>query len=355
MDKRLIDLYRCKLNDLLDNLKGNHYSDTRLNVHQSCLLELFNIVSNKIESKEIDVSLSSNINSIKEVFDFLLNNIIYLEDSTLNNIPYETIYCLDLALKEWSLNDDIEYIIVTTLRHNNYFFDGTLAFTDNIYNYVSLLFGVDFQYRLIQISIPKRDVNDYMLNGVLYHELGHFVDRKYRITQRIIDTEYYMENREVQLNKYYHLAESFADIFASQYSPYTIQYTLRFLAPDAKGSFTHPSTKDRLELIQNFINGIPNDTTKKLSLATSYVLSKDLKKRFSTINYSDFYNLIPTIVNKEDELHGLFHSVWDIWMNHKDQFVNMDDSIIYRLLNNLIEKSISNYVVQKEWENHAST
>lgn len=354
MREELINLFSCKLGDLLNGLKGNQYSDHRLNKYQDNLFQLFNTIEKGINSGRFDLKDKSHVNLINKSFNFLLTNIIYLEDSTLNQIPFETVYCIDKALKEWSKEDTVEYIIVTTLRHNTYFFHGYLSFDDTLYQYFSVIYGIDFKYRLIQISIPNRDVNDYLMNSVLYHELGHFVDSKYQIVQRIIDAEYATTPIEDKKKIANHLREHFADLFATQYSPSSIKYTLEYLASGNPESFTHPSTSDRLLLIERFLTGKEDEIIEKLMQSTEGIKKMHLEKRFTDIDFSDFYNLIPTVINSDQELHALFHSIWDIWLNHQDKFIDMDKKTIYKLLNNLAEKSISNYIIQKEWTKHAS-
>ncbi|RLD83480.1 MAG: hypothetical protein DRJ02_12900, partial [Bacteroidetes bacterium] len=333
--------------------KGNIYSDERLTEHQALLFTLYNRIFNDLYSDVIDFSSPVQIKNVKKLFEFIEINITYLEDSTLNQIPFETVFCLQKALTEWSVTDGVEYIIVTTLRYNNYFFHGLLAFEDNIYQFIEALFGIKFKYRLIQISIPNKDVNDYFLNSVLYHELGHFIDIKYRITQRIIDSKYPGMSDDKIREERNHLGEYFADIFAAQYSPLSIQNTLQFSAQDYPKSFSHPSTSDRLNLIDNFTKGSKNETIDLLNYSTNITVKKKLEKRYTDIDYSDFYNLIPPIINNEIELHGLFNALWDIWRNSRKEFDKMDDEIIYKVLNNLVEKSIGNYLVKEEWEAHA--
>lgn len=81
-----------------------------------------------------------------------------------------------------------------------------------------------------------------------------------------------------------------------------------------------------------------------------------MQVRFEKIEnkYKDFYDYIPPIIETDAQLHGLFIAGWDIWLNHKDNFSEEKHSKIYAYLNNLIEKSISNYMITSKWNNNVS-
>ena len=70
----------------------------------------------------------------------------------------------------------------------------------------------------------------------------------------------------------------------------------------------------------------------------------------------DLYNFLPLIIQNERQLHGLIPLAWDVWQGDWTPFqenMNMGElpkpDRIYTVLNNLIEKSIGNYIVVKKW------
>ena len=351
MDHEVLKIYTCKISRLIANLKGKHYPDKRLVDFQDDIIELFDKVKAEILSNNFTAFPSSIQNVIKDILDSISMSIEFLEDSILNAIPFETVYCLERALKEWT---DEEYLIVTSLKHNDYFFQPLLS-DENFYSFIDFRYGIKIRHRLIQISIPKNEANDYLFNVVLYHELGHFIDSKYLISQDIINNEFkhLRPNEQDQLR--FHYGEYFSDIFAAQYIENCSSTYLNYIASNSPDSFTHPATVKRIELVNNFLANKSDSTLDKLKKATLEITNRDLQKRFSLIPIDDFINLLPPIIKSDSELHSLFIQGWLIWYHHRDKFGSMDILKIYKIINNLIEKSISNYMVTSLWtEAHVS-
>ncbi len=351
MDPKLVQLYFSKLENLIENLRGNQYSNERLNKYQENLFNLFEVLKNRIDSDSFLSCKNDELISLNKILQFVHSSIIYLDDSTLNQIPYETVHCLEQALSDWT---DEEYIIVTSLQYNTYFFHGLLAFWDEIYQLIKFNFNIEFESKLIQISIPKYDVNDYLLNIVLYHELGHFIERKYKIANRIIRVEFNHLDDIAKIKKYHHYSEYFADVFAAQYINSSLVNSLDYLAPGAQESTSHPSNEDRKKVINDFIKGNKNEVLDNLKKATEAITNVKLRKRFKQIKYDDFYEIIPTDITEVKELHALYVAGWDIWLNYRNKFENMSLNKQYKILNNLIEKSISNYMVSEQWNKNVS-
>jgi hypothetical protein len=73
--------------------------------------------------------------------------------------------------------------------------------------------------------------------------------------------------------------------------------------------------------------------------------------RTQVINKSDFLNLIPQKIKNNQELHYIFKLGWDFWNTSESNFLRKFKlRQKYHVINNLIEKSISNYTVKQKWE-----
>lgn len=67
--------------------------------------------------------------------------------------------------------------------------------------------------------------------------------------------------------------------------------------------------------------------------------------------------LIPTKLNNQEEMLSIFKMGWDVYMNGSKE-IEISNKLqqplapdqVYTIVNNLIEKSISNYLITKEWE-----
>jgi hypothetical protein len=79
----------------------------------------------------------------------------------------------------------------------------------------------------------------------------------------------------------------------------------------------------------------------------------DLKIRHKILNIkkSDFLKLIPQSIKNAEELHYIFKLGWDFWNTSESNFLkNFESRQKYHIINNLIEKSISNYTITEKWQ-----
>lgn len=348
----------------LSGLKANHYPNKRLNAFQKNLFKLVEELKKEI--------LSPNFNQVKfeeqiaypDFLKFIENGTEFLEDSILNSIPFETIFCLKKALLDW-IPPNTSFEIVTSLK-NEYSFKHTLSCDEVLYILMDDIYSVKFENRLIQITVPKHEANNYLFNVALYHELGHFIDRKFGITNSFVD-KYYSSLNSDDLERQYrnHFSEYFADLFATQYVGKAIAEYLDYYGENQGESETHPSIYDRLGVIDSFVDGegllssdmdmeglIEEEVVQKLVSYSNEKMGIELKVRYSKeeISYNDFENFIPPIITSATELHGIFDIGWDIWFYSCMYYPNLSLEKIYTIINNLIEKSISNYMVMEEWE-----
>jgi hypothetical protein len=343
MSPELLHLHLSQLNLAFDKSKTNKYADIRKQDYHDTLSELYS----KISNEDFFIHNVESLKSFKEILDFIFYSLEFLDNSTLTSIPYEIVYCLEKALKDWVPSED--YIIVTSLQNNiiNYSFNRTLALQEHYYDIIDNIYNIKFKKRLIQINLPKYLAQDFLANVVLYHELGHFIDAKYKITDRIA---YTLSLDQIETK---HYSEFFADIFAAQYIGKSSNYYLNYIAYKKMGSYSHPATADRINIVNDFLNNNMAVDSKLSNLlnATLLTIGVDLKIRFNEIKKDDFLNLIPADIDSISCLHSIFEVGWSLWLNHASHFstLNLNYSDTYKIINNLIEKSISNYMVLESW------
>lgn len=359
MDYNLIELEYSRLLSHLNLLRENHYSDKRLHFYQKSLISLFESVGEDINSTTFNSSSVDKLLKLKEVLQFIKISIECLNDSVFNLLPVETLFCIDIVLKEWEapIKEDYEKILVVTNRYNSYFFWGYLSLNDTLFQLLEIEYGVRFEQRLILISIPKFEINDYLTNVVLYHELGHYIETKFSIVDRILKEKYKGEKLETltkeqyynRLKEQYHLREYFCDLFAAQYTSNSISIYLNYIAYNIDESETHPSTNNRTIVVENFINKKEDEVFLTLNNATYKTTGKNLQKRYTEFSKSDFINLIPFCIQNNGELHFLFILGWQLWINKHNEYNKFSNEKVYEIINNLIEKSISNYMIRQSW------
>lgn len=379
MDNKLLQLNFSQLESAWKLTKNNHYSDSKKSKYQEKLRDLFHLMkSENFSAFSVQEAIERSL-----VIDFSFHSITFLNGSTLTQIPFEIIKCLEEALKDW-VDEHEDFIIVTSLVKgiSDFSFDTTLTFRNELYEVIEKNYGIIFESRLIQINVPEILTRDYLANVVLYHELGHFIDRKYRISEILTNTllihdkkgtlhpellkelkEYFpfLEKETIANSSQildYHFAEYFCDLFAAQYVDKTLGSYLLYLTKGSKDwHFSHPSTTNRIKLIDHFLNkrqGFFIELILNVALKAS---NKDLRIRYNVFSTNDFENLIPVEVNSAEELHYLFIYGWNLWLSDWTDFQRLNDmssslspNQVYEIINNLIEKSIGNYIVITNWE-----
>ncbi len=343
-----IELSIAQLERSLEKSAENKYSDPRKRRFAGNLYNLFTLI--KAEDRS-GYSLTQ-LQTTKKYVDFIYSHLTFLDFSTLTVIPYELVSCLEQALEEWIPNGN--YIVVTSLESDllSYMVNGAYALDEPLFLEIETRYNISFENRLIQIMLPKHYVRDYLVNVVLYHELGHFIDYKYSISELTVTKKYLRSN--LSRDEFEHLTnqymEYFADIFAAQYVAASSNHFLNYIAHKHPKSFTHPATDDRIKMVEDFLSGTKNDIIHDLEVTLGAVSPiKNFAFRSVNLDNNDFFNLIPMELN-ENEIHSVFVLGWDIWLDNTSELRTKFDSFTaYKIINNLIEKSLSNHFVNKHW------
>jgi hypothetical protein len=385
MKQELLNLHFAQLKRIWNKSQYNNYADKSKNNYHKNLTKLFECLENENFSNLTPVKILE----IAVIIDFFFRNLEFLDNSTLNVIPFEMVQCLTIALNDWRKKDD-KFIIVTSFSNDvKEFALIKEEASRKIYNLIEKTYKIKFEKRLIQIILPKYLSKDYMANVVLYHELGHFIDEKYEIVNPVFEHIY--ENIKLNnikkddlvvlyyylpylkttgpLRFYYlkqHLKEYFADIFASQYIDNSSIEYLNFIDyfPGSKNitSKTHPSTINRTELVDVFLTNQNNYIINLFNDSIHKILNKHLEKKYEVITENDFIKLIPYENLKRGQLHYLFVSAWQHWLFDFDKFKEQNKmeydfkyEDLHQILNNLVEKSIGNYLIESHWKRKYAT
>jgi hypothetical protein len=266
---------------------------------------------------------------------------------------------------------------------NQFSYDPSIAFDNQLFSDLKLKYNIFFPKRLIQINLPKSFSRDYLACVILYHELGHFIDLSNSCSEALAQDFYQRIQSDKDLliwaqpffpiinNSLFKISESdrrqiiqlhfgeyFCDLFASQYVGPSLNDYLYFITQgDANFSFTHPSTINRVKLVNDFLSGRENHLVDFIKDGVEQMINNSLRVRFEQISSQDFYNLLPIDIHSIPQLHGVFNFGWQIWQNDWKPFaekMKMEASLssnqVYSIINNLMEKSIGNFIVTKQWK-----
>jgi hypothetical protein len=353
MNYKTVELQLLQLEEAFSKSRSNIYSDKKKEDHFKELYDLFNAIKNS----DYKNSSIAELNNYSFLITYIFTGIEYLDNSTLNITPYEIVSCLEHALGDWIVKDN--FIIVTSLSNKKT--DFYLETNDNnelfkmINDLIKNSFNLQLTHRLIKISLPKVLSRDYLSCVVLYHELGHFIDHELNISKKLLLNKYAVNNpqdkeQEIYLN---HTMEYFADLFAAQYIDNASNLYLNYIAFSQEDSSTHPATSKRIEVVDKFLSDKKCPEILNFNMVLKASGSPEIKKRYKLIELkkSDFLKLIPQNIKNKEELHYIFKLGWEFWNNSEINFLKtFKNRQKYHIINNLVEKSISNYTITTKWQ-----
>ena len=357
MNPKTIELQLLQLEESFSKSRSNIYSDNKKQIHFFELHELFE----SIKKSDYDSLTIDELKDRSRILDFIFKGLQYLDNSTLNIIPYEIVSCLEYALSDWI--DKSKFLIVTSLSHKqmDFYFESSGSKEEfvNTNTVIQSLYGKKITPRLIQISLPKVLSRDYLSCVVLYHELGHFVDLELNISKKLFLKKFGKldPTNQYEFMQLSHSMEFFADLFAAQYISDASNLFLNHIAFGHVDSITHPSTSSRIDVVNNFLEAKPCHQIEEFNSLLNISGSPLIKLRFKNIstNRSNFLKLIPEEFDDTSQLHYIFKLGWDLWLSSNKNFLKKFKSRQkYHIINNLIEKSISNYTITTQWKEVSS-
>ena len=383
---RFFEFEKAKLFDTWKRSRNNKYSNHKLQEFHNFFRDFYEKIKNE------DVSSLSTDKKIylKVAIEYFQTRVNCLSNNTATNAPYEVIESIKCAAKEWVIDID-KYIILTRYGDYCFFHDST---EETVLLYIENDYGNKLDYKTVLLSIPQHYYRDYMNNVVLYHEIGHFVDtvngisdiavrlmiEKFSRNDELIemydlfpcligvkyndicDTLGNIKNKSDEFLLKRHWMEYFADIFASSYVGSNITRYLSYVYyPDCSSSYsssTHPSNEKRFKVVNDFTGAKSNYVIKIIQEILNGKFGKQLANYSNTVAPNDLYKLLPTELTSDNDIHCLYATAWDVWYGDRSKFktdnnltYDLQPTQIYTILNNLVEKSISNYLINKKWNN----
>lgn len=318
----------------------------------------------------------------KSDLDFLWQWALALDSRNGYTLSHEMRATMNNLCGHW-VSDPEKFIFAAT--------DGDFAINrytsswDVLMDTIEKLYGLKFSHQLITFTVPKYLLNDFLFVSIIYHEMGHFVDHYYNIsdevcrriknrfstpaeeekirkvffpiTQLVYDTKSGAYTDEKKRDKYIeaYVGEYIADLFGAQYVG---NHIINHIELNRHGSYdlnheTHPSPNTRAMMVNAFLK---KDTTNFLltDILESFVATKlELKNRY--VRPSDAHNLekgMPMTISNDDELHSLFQLGWEVHFKGAgamdaacgDKIGSTTQFNFYKRLNDAMQQSIGNYL-----------
>ncbi|MGH2637899.1 MAG: hypothetical protein ACRDF4_01215, partial [Rhabdochlamydiaceae bacterium] len=278
----------------------------------------------------------------------------FLSGSASREIPYEIVYALNMALRDWHPPSSRKLAITTALLDDQqYYF---LGISPLFYKVTQDLLGITFQYDLVQIALPRLYKHRPTYNAALYHELGHFVEQYHRITRfsALLLPAMSPASTEESERAQQHMKEHFADLFAASYVGEAIIRILSEIAPSEGASKTHPAMKTRIEVVTAYLEGKQNNIVDILMSSMKALSLAELNHKFTHPDISNsFGNIRPHRLSSDSEVHGILLSAYKFidatLKSPPAAWSGIEEGDVVRIVNDLLEKSVRNRMITNGW------
>lgn len=306
---------------------------------------------------------------IAEVASSIWQATQFLTGTTSNKVPYEITFLLKAVLLDWGLGD---CIVTTSLNQSpDFYCESAGNAPDSLIEQLKMP-SPALSGHLVQMGVPEIFQHMPLLCSPLYHEVGHYIEEHERLitsllvkqrdigllTSAMPDLSVFEADSRESIAKAW-LIEHLCDLIAASYvgecvSDYIIQWDINPIPQPS-----HPSAESRQKLTKAFLANEDNPLLNMLRAATSDAGLEDaLKKRFELPDVeSAFKDVRPVELTSIEQLHGLLPAA-DAFLKRlarrPEDFASSNIGRVARrrqshLVNDLIEKSIRSFMIQKVW------
>lgn len=354
MTSKDLEFHIAQVNSAIKLSRKKFRSDRKKEVYQN-LINLFKAIK-KSEYQKFDIT---RLKTCRALLNIIYVQIEFLDYKYLTEIPFQIISCLNVVKSDWIDNPDLFSIVFSnnskglTDYYNWSLDERSINEINRICN--TLGFNIRYDHGLIHISQPRFFTNDFLSSIPVYHELGHFIDSNYGISRYAVDDPSFKPQKYDSTNYskhqlYSYMAEHFADLFSAQYLTNLMVKVLNFISFGNSESFDHPSTDNRISIIEAFISGTgtPEDLeiVSQLKKATKVQTKRKLNERDLIIREkipsSNPFELDKQVkLSEPHEVHALYSFGWENF-NESEIFSEKYPLPYDRLkrINFLIKKSI---------------
>lgn len=350
------------LAEQLSRLSHSGFFIAELNGYVEELCSSVNSLQAKLAEPDVDLPLMT------EVVDSIWRATQFLTGTTSNRVPYEVTFLLREVLLDWGLGDSI---VTTSVNQSpDFYCERASAAPEELLKELNLP-GLTLSGHLVQMGVPAIFQHMPLLCTPLYHEVGHYVEEHERFInwlfvrheQELIaalpEVQAFSQDARSSVAKSY-ATEHFCDLVAACYVGECVSdYIIQWDHPTVPQP-THPSASSRAEVTRAFL---ADQSTPLIDLLKKAVQEADLnniklEKKFVLPEVNEcFRDVRPAIVSSIEELHGLLPAA-DAFLKSllgsPADFVGDKIAQVPRwrqahLINDLIEKSIRNFMILKAW------
>jgi len=189
MNIRKIELHISQVQRAIDQCLSK-FPENKKQENYDNLGALFNAIKQTDFSKYEGEFFNQFLNNTRLLLNRIFHSIEHLHYDDVGEVPVELIKPLDLVIGEWFEKPDDYFVCIS---YNNRFYIDALQESERIQydGFCRGLFNVAYNQSLILISKPKFLANDFLASIPVYHELGHFIDYNFGITESIDNDDDY--------------------------------------------------------------------------------------------------------------------------------------------------------------------
>ena len=327
-----------ELLSLISAVSKCNFGDADRNVFRDEILQIAKIISNQplatftqhqLDAFEIDIKIS---------IDWL-----QLLLASHNFMPCKEIsFCINKLILDWDCRANYKIVVFTI---GNYSINKK---PEEVAKSILLVWSQRFKVQITKepvfISLPAKYKDEVLSNIVLFHEVGHYVDKENAIAGLVVDDvikeidkgtscrilreyfpHFYNQSDVDEKILYAHISEYFADLFAAQYTGRHILNYLDYLEASHPNKYydNHPTCVCRHKFVEAVIKYFKCGTTSDhlltyFILAVKNVLQRNIEIYDTDIDEND---IISGNLNmqSDSEMMSVFIKSWNIVIRERDK------------------------------------
>lgn len=304
-----------------------------------------------------------------------------LEESKNDTVNQEIIYIVSKLASHWGISDEHNVLLFAhgdfAVRH---FPKEPSALHLNV---IESIYKVHFSREPRILYIPKFYDGDMLFTSILFHEVGHMVDRDNAVSEIIyqkieniiknkpkskVVVNYFkdiIDNRtmDVPIVKS-HIREYIADLFCCQYLGEHALHYVAYKESNQRNAdrVDHPTFACRERLISSFLSYMKSPTCYTDDVFLKWVIEEfenikdidNLGKHFDLVDWHQIIKDNHVTVDTEDKLFSLLANGWSIALLGQQSVERerqmglgtLSISDYYRLINNLLKQGINEFIAQ---------
>lgn len=351
-----LEFHIAQVDSVIKQCRKFFLSKEKRNIYSNRVNLFKGIANSNLDNFDIE-----KIQQARLLLHHIAQEIEFLDFRSIKEVPKKLIKCLRLVRDEW-LDEPNHFTIVFSNNSKSLMHYYTLPFDvgklDDLNHVCSALhLEENYKHGLIHISQPRFFINDFLSSIPVYHEMGHFIDNIYGISEHASNNLPNTLSKHLQIRgkeRLNYIREHFANIFAAQYLSNSIIKKIDYscLREDEKtsGNLTHPSIIDRISIVNTSLtNSGPDEDFEiidQLKESTKFKTGlksgeKELLVRQVELKINPFTSEKAVKLEKKSEVHTLFFEGWNSF-NDSVSYKNKYPEPLKRLnkINLLINKTL---------------